>query len=201
MNTMGKIITYGALLITLGTGGFIASEYADYPMPFTKNTEMGRTKNSISAVIGGTVAKQLYPKSELNLEIKKTLWPTAHVTGYTSADSIVTDVNDLTFTDVHYKAGKTSQGNLKGTVQKSEFDWDVDQQNNGQYHIHRFLFKFNSDLELKTQDGKITGTYFRHGPAWNWSINGTYDANGNVKMHVDVPVGLDFDLEGKITQK
>ena len=71
MNTLGKIITYGAIIATLGTASFSASEYADYPMPFTKNTEMGRTKNSISAIIGGTVAKELYNKSEINLEIQK----------------------------------------------------------------------------------------------------------------------------------
>jgi len=201
MNTLGKIITYGAIIATLGTASFSASEYADYPMPFTKNTEMGRTKNSISAIIGGTVAKELYNKSEINLEIQKQFWPNAHVIGYTTENSVVTDINDLTFTKVHYNAEKNSLGNLKGTVQKSEFDWDVVQTAANKYNISRFLFKFNSDLELKTENGKITGTYHRHGPAFNWKINGMYANNGHVKIHVNVPLGLDFNLEGKITEK
>ena len=58
-----------------------------------------------------------------------------------------------------------------------------------------------SDMWEQSKDGKIIGTYYRHGPKFNWSINGNYDNNGNVKMHVNVPLGLDFDLEGKITQK
>ncbi len=201
MNTISKIITYGALATTLITTGITTSEYADLPMPFTEKTEMGRTKNSIAAVISGTIAKEIYPKSEVNLEIQKTFWPNAHVTGYTTENTIATDVNDLAFTSVHYKAEKNPQGNLNGLVQKSEFDWDVNQTAINKYHIHRLLFKFDSDLELKAQDGKITGTYFRHGPAFNWSINGNYDASGNIKVHVNVPAGLDFTLEGKIIAK
>lgn len=204
MNTLGKIITYGTIILTLGTlgmTGFVASEYADYPMPFTKSTKTGRTKNSISAVIGGTVAKQLYQESDINLEIQKTFWPDAHVTGYTTKETIATGVKDLTFTSVNYNAEEKSQGNLEGTVKKSEFDWDVKQTASDNYRIHRLLFKFNSDLQLKAEDGKITGTYYRHGPKFNWIINGNYDNNGNVKIHVNVPLGMDFDLEGKITQK
>jgi hypothetical protein len=201
MNALGKLIVSGSILFAFGTGIFMTSQYADYSWPFTKNTNKGRTKNSISAVIGGTVAKQLYDKSEINLEIEKKFWPNAHVTGYTTEDSIVSNVNDLAFTKVNYNAEKNAKGNLQGIVKKSEYNWDVEQTSANKYHIDRASLKFNSDLELKTQNGKITGTYIRHGLSYNWPIEGTYDTNGNVKMHVNVPWGLDFNLEGNITQK
>jgi hypothetical protein len=198
--SIGKIIAYGALLVTLGTAGFVTSQNADYPMPFTKGTEIGRTKNSIAAVIGGVVARQVYFDSKVDLRINKPYWPDAHVTGHANLGEIATDVNDLTFTDVHFRVKQTGKGGLKGEVQKSEYNWDIEQTEYGEYNIHRFLFKFDSDLKISTHDGKITGTYFRHGPSWDWDINGTYDKEGNVKIHVDVPMGLDFDLEGRITK-
>jgi hypothetical protein len=123
------------------------------------------------------------------------------VTGYTTENSVVADVNDLTFTKVHYSAEKNQERNLNGIVQKSEFDWEVKQTSANTYDVSRLLFKFNSDLELKTENGKINGTYHRHGPAFDWKINGMYANNGHVKIHVNVPMGLDFNLEGKITEK
>ena len=69
-------------------------------------------------------------------------------------------------------------------LNKSEFDWKVKQLEYDMYEIVRFEPKFNTILELRVQDGKISGTYVRPGLHFDWEINGTYDKNENVNLRL-----------------
>ena len=64
-----------------------------------------------------------------------------------------------------------------------------------------YLPKFDGYLEIQVKDGKISGTYIRGGPYFDWVVEWTYDSNGNVKGTIDSPVNLGISLEGKITKK
>jgi len=197
---MGILRTIGTAVLatTLLGGGIIGTQYADWPFPFTKNTERGRTKNAIATIIPGIVAHDAYYTATIDLEAKKKCWPDTHVVGATDIWAISTAA-DLFSTSATFTAQYTPL--LQGTVDKSEIDWSVEQRGEHTYLVHRFGWKFNHLLTLDVKDGRITGRYERGPMSWNWKIDGTYAGDGNVAIHVDVPWGLDLDLEGRITPK
>ena len=178
--------------------GFLVSsiEYTDLPGFGSKMPEAGRTKNSIAAVVGGVIGQKMYGDSSVDLRIKKTFFPDARVTGHTTAKSIDTYVG-LVLTSAHFEG----KGNpLIGEVHKSEFNWGVEQIAPNRYDIKRFGWKFNAHLNIDVKDGKISGTYIRDGPHFNWKIDGTYDTNGNVNCEIDGHACLGITLEGKVTK-
>jgi hypothetical protein len=193
-----KTLGFGTAGAALATYGVVSSEYMDI-FGFDEKVQAGRTKNSIAAVVTGLVGQKLYGNSNIDIDIEKSLWPDAKVTGYTTPESVETHV-DLALTSAHFSA-QNKNGLLEGEVDKSEFDWKVKQTGSNSYDIARFGPKFDARLELRVQDGKISGTYIRPGPHFDWGINGTYDQNGNVKFEIDGHMNLGITLNGKITPK
>jgi hypothetical protein len=141
----------------------------------------------------------MYENADINIEIEKKWFPDATITGHTTKDSIDTYIN-LWLSHVEFTAEK-KDGMINGKVDKSEFDWNVTQKNDNTYEIQRTLLKWDGNLKIDVNDGKIFGVYERGGFAWDWDINGTYDKDGNLKIEIDAPWTLDINLAGKITQK
>ncbi len=189
-----KVAVSGVVLAELGLLG----QYAD-PPGFGKGPGLGRTKNSLAVVIAGIVARRMYEKSDIDLELQKTFFPGARITGKTTKSSIDTYVG-LALTSSHFTASAYDSGFFQGEVEKSEFDWNVKQTSENTYQIDRFGPKFDTTLELEVKNGKITGNYIIPW-GFDWTINGTYDNTGNVHIDVSIPLGLDITLEGKITER
>lgn len=194
-----KLVGYGTAGTALVGSGIVSSEYMDV-FGFSEKHEMGRTKNSIAAVVAGLVGQKLYGNSQIDVEILKQGWPDARVTGNTTPTSVDTYV-DLAVTSSHFQAQQNRAGMLEGEVDKSEFDWKVRQTAQNSYEIARFGPKFDSRLNLNVADGKISGTYVRNGPHFDWDAKGTYDDNGNVNIEIDGPLNLGIRLVGKISKK
>lgn len=196
-----KLIVTGAAIISIPVLvglGFASSQYADFP-GFNDDNQDGRTKNSIATILTGLVGQRMYDgNSAIDVEVKKTFFPDSQITGYTTPQQIETHTS-LTFTSSHFSARKNAVGLLEGKVEKSEFDWAVEQTGPETYRVQRFGPKFNTTLDLKIKNGTISGTYKR--PAgFDWSIDGVYDSQGNVTIDVHVPLGLGLSIEGKITK-
>jgi len=198
MKRLGAIIGVGAVATLLGFGA-ISGQYADLP-GFDSKLQMGRTKNAVAALVAGTVAHDLATDKtmQINLEATKSFWPDAGVSGHANKTEIYTKT-DLLLTSATYTAHMNGSDMLEGKIAKSEFNYGVQQKGPHSYHIGRFALKFDSNLVLNVANGKIDGVYARGGPHFNWKINGTYDKAGHVDVHVNVPFGLDFGLEGTIT--
>jgi len=192
-----KLVYLGAGVI-FATSGITCGEYCDQP-GFSNKVEAGRTKNSIATIVAGIVGQKMYGDSRINLEIQKSFYPDARVTGRTNQNSVDTHV-DLAFTSARFTAQKNNEGNLDGEVDKSEFDWKVKQISEDTYEIARFGPKFDATLVITVKDGKISGKYLRPGPHFNWDISGTYDQAGNVNFEIDGPFNLGITLDGKITK-
>ena len=172
------------------------SQYGD--VSSGKDTEGGRTRNSLAALVSGVVANQMYEKSDINLTMEKTLYPDAKVNGHTGISNINTSV-DLWFADADFNADRKENGMFEGKVYKTEWNWKINQKNSNIWEVVRFGLKFNNELDLTCKDGKINGE-FKRPMGFNWDIDGTYDSNGNTKIHVNIPEGYDFDLNGKINK-
>ena|SRR3989344_4479620 len=81
----------GLYLITI-FNSFI--EYSDLPGPFANS--MGRTKNSLAAVISGIVANKLSKKEVyIELEMQKFFFPNTKITGSATPSSVKTKVDLL----------------------------------------------------------------------------------------------------------
>ena len=165
---------------------------------FGNKHQLGRTKNSIAAVVSAITAHEMYGNADIDVSVKKHFFPDAQVKGYTTPSQMDTTV-DLTFGSSYFHANK-SEGLFEGVVSKSEFDWNIHQVGKGTYEIERWGLKFNSTLMLNVENGQISGTYVRPGLNINWDIEGTYDSKGNINVEIDAPLTLGITLEGKITQ-
>ena len=193
-------ILFGIGVGIVGAFGIPCSEYQDFPGFSNKSPEAGRTQNSIAAVVSGIVGQKIYGSSDVDMEIEKTFFPNARVTGNTTPSSVNTYVG-LSFTSAAFNAKNNSEGMLEGEVDKSEFNWGVKQSSSTIYDIARFGPKFDGFLDIHVENGKINGNYVRGGPHFDWPIEGTYDAEGNVKCTIDGPLTLGITLKGKITPK
>lgn len=194
--------TLGRAAVVVGAGvlvgvGILSNEYTDLP-GFDDKVQAGRTKNSIAAVVAGIIGQKLHNNNHIDLEIQKLFFPNARVTGYTTQNSVDAYVG-LALTSVHFEAKNNSRDQLEGKVHKSEFNWKVKQSSENRYEIARWGPKFDGALEVNVKDGKISGTYIRGGPHFNWKVNGIYDNLGNVKCVIDGPLNLGITLDGKIT--
>lgn len=196
---IGRITDAAIMLVFAAAVAYflVLSEYWDVfgPMKY----DMGRTKNSIAAVVAGLIGQKLHEKSDIDLEIRKLLFPDARVRGGTNRDAINTYVY-LVFTKVHFEAGNDPEGKLLGEVHKSEFNWKIRQISKDSYAVARWGPKFDGSIDLVVRDGIINGTYARNGLHFNWFIRGTYDAKGNVRCEIDGPLNLGIVLEGRITK-
>ncbi len=190
---------YGGTTVALVGALILSSEYTELP-GIGNEVQAGRAKNSIAAVVAGIVGQKLYGNSVIDLEIQKSLFTNARVTGDTTPNSVDTYV-DLALTSVHFVGQNNSNGQLEGEVHKSEFNWKVKQTSENGYEIARWGAKFDGALEITVKDGDISGTYIRGGPHFNWKVNGAYDNSGSIKCEIDGPLNLGITLDGKITPK
>lgn len=193
-----NISVVGAVLGVMGVS-IVSGEYADISGIGFKGMEGARGKNSISAVVGGIIGQKLYGNSEIDLTLKKVFWPNSKLRGITTSNSINTDA-DLTFGRANFRAKKTN-GKLEGEVDKSEFDWKVEQSGEDRYKIGRFGPKFDGELYLVVKDGRVRGEFHRYGFNISWGIDGKYDKEGNVDVEIDGPLTLGVDLVGKIEKR
>ena len=134
--------------------------------------------------------------ADVDMQVEKFFWPDADLSGSVTEDGADV-VTELLFTSARYQ----DNGAGEGKVKKSEFDWKVRQTAPNTWEIKRFALKWDSELQLFAQDGKITGEFIRKGPAINWTINGTYDNQGNVKIRIDAPFTMGITMSGKITPR
>lgn len=202
MAKLRRIIGAGVVLtgLAIGLPYYCAyTEYADYP-GYDDDTQKGRTRNGVAAVVAGVLAQRLYGTTEFNLEVEKSFYPDATVKGNTTTDSIDSLV-DLLTTSSHFTAKKNDKGYFEGEVAKSEFNWGVKQISDSKYQVGRVFFKFDSELELDCKDGKINGNYKRV-LAFDWPIHGIYDKEGNINVRVDTPpLNFGITIAGKIRKK
>ncbi|MFA5855968.1 MAG: hypothetical protein WC867_01310 [Candidatus Pacearchaeota archaeon] len=195
---IGKIAAIGIAAGAI-TYSSVIGQYMDV-FGFDKDNEAGRTKNAIATVVSGIVSRDIYGESEFNFDVRKTLYPDSEVYGTTSKETLSSNM-DLFLTSVRFSPKVNSEGRLEGVVEKSEFDWKLLENNEGNYDINRFGPKFDSRLKLDVGNGKINGVYERFGPHYDWIITGTYNVDGEVKMNIDIPRGLDLTLVGKVTKR
>ena len=186
--TVPAAIAAGILL------GTTVVQYADTRIP-SDEFSGGRTRNALAAIIAPEVARRLYGNSSFEMQIVKSYFPDAQVIGSVS-ESVRSDIK-LLFSSVHYTA---SGDPLQGKVDKSEYDWKVEELPDGRLHISRFGPKWDTHLSIEAENGTIDGKYDRRGigAKFDWEISGTYDADGNVKVNVGIPFGPDISLEGRI---
>ncbi len=183
----------GAAAALLFTG---CGKFNDTPGGGENN--FGREVNGISTMLAGIVAQQLETNANINVTIGKPGWSDANVTGSVSSNSISTSA-DLSLTDCKFDAsGK--MGEMRGSIDKSGWDWTAVQSGQASWKIERIGLKANYTLTLNAADGKIQGTLERPFE-YDWTINGTY-ANG--KVDVKVSTGLsepNFTISGTFTRK
>jgi hypothetical protein len=170
----------------------VLTEYADLP----GKDSQGRTKNALSTVIAGLIGQRRHGHSDIDLTIQKQFFPDAVVTGSTSNRRIETRV-PVTFVSNVFNATIDERGYVHGRVEKSEFDWQVEQVSATRYRIKRWGPKFDGTLELQVADGRISGSYIRNGVGFNWTIDGSYSGD-NVRVHIDAPLTLGIVLAGTI---
>lgn len=190
----------GATILAMGLlGAGSCIQHIDYPGFSEKTPSGGRTRNGVAALVAGATARTLHDSATIDMEVQKPWWPDAELTGHVTPSTVDTKVN-VALSSAKFKGSLDDNGYLRGEVHKSEFNWHVQEREDGDYDLGRFMFKWNTKLRFKVwDDGKITGVYERSGPHWDWNLNGTYDPYGNVHIDVDVPWGFDFSLNGKIT--
>jgi len=186
------------LKVAFGLGtvweGWMSYQYADV-FGFDSDYQVGRTKNSVAALVAGIVGQQAYGNTSMDLMVKKLSWPDATLTGYTTEKTIDTYV-DLLLTSARFQASTDATGQLEGEVHKSEFNWSVEQEGVNNYVVGRFGPKFDGRLHLKVQNGIIRGTYHRTGPHFNWAVEGTYSADGRVNISIDDFTTAGIRIEG-----
>lgn len=199
MNSLKSYMTLAAIATTIGLG-FHSCSYVDYP-GYGKHTASGRTKNSVATIVTSAIAQQMYPQQDatINVAVQKPLYADVQITGQKTPTSLETKA-DLTFAhnDMHANIVREQ---LMGLIAKSEFDWQIKQVDKTKYHVSRANFKFDTTLDLKVENGNITGTY-SHPLAFNWNITGTYTKEGHINVTIDVPFSTaNMTLEGKIARK
>jgi len=183
--------------LCLGYGGYRSIQglqFIDRPGP--SKYDFGRTVNSLSVLIATHVAHKIEPNCTFKMTIEKPWFPDAEMHGKCSTREISGEVS-LTLSGCSVKATGES-GSMKGTVDKSEWDWNIKQSGPDRWEIERFLLKLDTTLNITVKDGKITGTYDRP-LAFDWSLEGTYDKEGNVDISVSTPLLCpNFKITGKI---
>ena len=204
-NSFGRKLRDLATIAIIGSaalGGVVVScgvsrgqKFKDTP-GFDNKHQFGRTVNSLSAMLAGVIAQQIYGSAEFDLLIEKPWYADARVKGKTSATSIESKVN-LTFTSAVFHAAGDS-GKQKGDVEKSEFNWGIKQTGPTTWEVSRLGLKLDTTLKVLVKNGVIEGEYIR---PWgqDWKISGSYDQQGNLDLEVspawDEP---NFKITGRI---
>ena len=192
-----KALAVGAIggLAVLGFNAIRSLEFTDTPGP--SKHDFGRTVNGISTLVCGIAAQEIFGNASVNATIQKPWFPDAKVDGRTTADFIDTEV-ELSMTSSHFTAQKEG-GLMKGKVDKSEFDWSVEQTGPNTWHIGRWGYKFDSTLVIDISNGQINGSLERT-MGWDWTFSGTYDTAGNIKINVGTPfLRPNFVIEGTLS--
>ena len=189
-------LVLGGVVVAIG-GSVVLSEYADIPLP--SDYDMGRTKNAFATMVSGIIGHKLYGNSKIDVGVEKSWFPDSRVTGYSTRDTIDTKT-DLWLTSAHFSAIPGYSSNLVGEVEKSEFDWKIEQKDLNKYKVARWGPKFDATLEIYVENGEIKGTYHRPS-GFDWDIKGSYDSNGNIDVEVDAPLTLGINLKGKIEKQ
>lgn len=197
-NKIAELFTTGLVAAGIMIGG-AWEEYLDFPGDDEGN-QAGRAKNSYAAMVTGLIAQRMYPNSTIDVDVVKSFYPDAHVEGTVTPYSIDTYV-PLTLTSATFKAKTNDRGLLEGKVDKSGFDWIVEQTGPDSYQVGRFCLKFDNSVSLVVANGRIVGKIKRGIDEFNWTIDGTYDNDGNIEVGIDGPVNWGIGLEGKITQQ
>jgi hypothetical protein len=191
----------GGILVLLIFVYWIGSSNID--LPWKMGSKIGRAKNAISALVGGTIAYELAKQNNkpvvIDLDVEKGWWPDAEVKGTASLKAIAAKVN-LWFTSATYDASTNAKGEIGGRVNKSEFDWKIETVGPNSYSVGRFGFKLDQTLELVVSQGKISGK-IDVSLDRDYKIEGTYDRKSNA---IDVTVKrnlstVKFKLTGTIT--
>jgi hypothetical protein len=181
-------------LLTAAWAIGIWGNYFDFPS-IVKTAQGGRPRNAVSVLVAGVVADEAYGKSNFDLRVKKTLYPDSRIVGSVSENEVKARTS-LLFTSATFES---SPGLEKGNVSKSEFDWSVEKSAPGSWNIGRMLFKFDNTLELTVKDGVVKGRFVRPW-AWDWSISGTCNPEGDVDIKVYCPFSPDLRLVGKVNK-
>lgn len=197
--SLARVGTIAAALAGIGVGALglnSCSQYQDFP-GFSEDASQGRTKNAIATVVAGLVAEKITPNATINLEVEKFWYPDAHIEGSVHNGTIYTHM-PLAFTSATLRAEETG-GLIVGTIEKSEFNWDLKQTGPDTWQLGRALLKFDHSLQLSVRDGHISGELART-MGFNWSIDGTYSPDGHVEIRIDGPMTLGMTLRGTVTE-
>lgn len=209
MNRRDALKKLRNLGIMIGAGTIVAGAYTisdNFDMPGFLGTDSARDKSGISVLLAGLIGKKMYDSSNINLELKRSIWPTSKITGYTTPQKIHTYLK-LGTTSASFIGKSNENEMIVGEVNKSEFDWKIIQTKKNKYKIQTFTFNFLKrkyasvdPLELKIENGIINGEYIRTGSRGNWDIKGRYDLDtGIVKVSIDGTFTIKTYLIGYIT--
>ncbi|MFH1175072.1 MAG: hypothetical protein V1725_08145 [archaeon] len=190
MKSLKTILTIATAAAIIGCL-YVSSSYLDLP-GFSQKVQQGRTKNSIATIVTGIAAQQAYGNSRIDMNVGKTFYPDAKLTGSTTPTSIHTHL-DLALTDADFHA--SNENLLQGKVEKSEFNWNVQQTGKDEYEIRRWGPKPNNTLKLHVADGIIIGEYTRWF-GWDWNISGKYDSTGKAEIDITAPLTLGLHISG-----
>ena len=185
-------------VIGVGTGIRImqCQSFEDIP-GFDSKKEFGREVNGLSALIMGAVAQQIHANSSFEGTILKPWYPDAPVAGHTTPGEVDSLVR-LTLTSAHFTASGIAN-EQQGRVNKSEFDWGIEQTGPHTWKVGRFGFKLDKELQIVVENGAIHGNFSR-ALSWDWGISGTYTPSGHVDIHVATgPLDPSFDIVGTVT--
>lgn len=192
-----KTFGLGAILLTAAASLSSCTKFADVSGP--SEEDFGRTVNSVSSVVSGIVAQKAYGDGSFNFTVTKPGWYDSKVTGDVTPQSIKTSM-DLDLTSNVFNASGVP-GRMKGSVDKSEFDWEVAQVSDSTWHIGRWGFKFDNTLTLNVNAGKVSGTLERP-MGFNWHVNGTYNQEGNVTLTIETgALDPNFTISGQVVQR
>lgn len=186
-----------AALTAVGVGALTlnsCTQYQDLP-GYSEDTSLGRTKNALAVAVAGIVAEKISPDATIQFTVERFWFPDAELEGTVGGGKIHTHL-PLALTSATFDA-QSSDGQLNGTIEKSEFDWELRQTDPETWQIGRALLKFDHTLTLHVHDGVISGELARTA-GFNWTISGTYSPEGNVEISIDGPMTLGLLLKGSV---
>jgi hypothetical protein len=192
-----KVSSLAAALTAVGLGALTlnsCSQYQDLP-GYSEDTSLGRTKNALATVVAGLVAEKISPEATIHFTIERFWFPDAELEGTVHNGEIHTHL-PLALTSATFDA-HSNGGQIQGTIDKSEFDWELRPSGPNKWEVGRALLKFDHTLTLQVHGGIISGELQRTA-GFNWTIEGTYSPEGKVEISIDGPMTLGIVLKGSV---